>query len=127
MSIFSLGLCISKLVKIVPCRPGLGGAIVPRSCDHVPQVGRDPCPIDPWVVVPDKSKYVDQQTLKCRKTLSLILELLEWKKQMRPIPLGPANFTVDEIIVSTYVSPQLTAERLAKKRALWIRAGEDYK
>ena len=26
-------------VKSVPCRPGLGGAIVPRSCDHVPQVG----------------------------------------------------------------------------------------
>ncbi|KAH7841952.1 hypothetical protein Vadar_024731 [Vaccinium darrowii] len=26
-----------KNVKTVPCRPGLGGAIVPRSCDHVPQ------------------------------------------------------------------------------------------
>ncbi|KAG5593618.1 hypothetical protein H5410_034850 [Solanum commersonii] len=56
-----------KNVKIVPCRPGLGGAIVPRSCDHVPQVGEDPCPIDPWVVVPDKSKYVDQQTLKLQE------------------------------------------------------------
>nr|GEW31391.1 hypothetical protein [Tanacetum cinerariifolium] len=22
------------------------------------------CPIDPWIVVPDKSEYVDQQTLK---------------------------------------------------------------
>lgn len=27
-----------KNVKTVPCRPGLGGAVVPRSCDHVPQV-----------------------------------------------------------------------------------------
>ena len=27
-----------KNLKIVPCRPGLGGAIVPRSCDHTPQV-----------------------------------------------------------------------------------------
>jgi DNA replicative helicase MCM subunit Mcm2 (Cdc46/Mcm family) len=27
-----------RSVKTVPCRPGLGGAIVPRSCDHVPQV-----------------------------------------------------------------------------------------
>lgn len=27
-----------KKGKQVPCRPGLGGAIVPRSCDHVPQV-----------------------------------------------------------------------------------------
>lgn len=25
-------------VKMVPCRPGLGGAMVPRSCDHVAQV-----------------------------------------------------------------------------------------
>ncbi|KAJ6355214.1 hypothetical protein OIU77_005743 [Salix suchowensis] len=51
----------------VPCRPGLGGAIVPRSCDHVPQTGEEPCPIDPWIVVPDKSKYVDQQTLKLQE------------------------------------------------------------
>ncbi|KAL9377035.1 hypothetical protein Peur_031155 [Populus x canadensis] len=51
----------------VPCRPGLGGAIVPRSCDHVPQTGEEPCPIDPWIVVPDKSKYVDQQTLKMQE------------------------------------------------------------
>jgi DNA replicative helicase MCM subunit Mcm2 (Cdc46/Mcm family) len=27
-----------RKVRTVPCRPGLGGAIVPRSCDHVPQV-----------------------------------------------------------------------------------------
>ncbi|KAL6331531.1 hypothetical protein AAG906_011471 [Vitis piasezkii] len=56
-----------KNVKIVPCRPGLGGAIVPRSCDHIPQPGEEPCPIDPWIVVPDKSKYVDQQTLKLQE------------------------------------------------------------
>ncbi|PQP97423.1 DNA replication licensing factor MCM5 [Prunus yedoensis var. nudiflora] len=59
--------CISKLVKRVPCRPGLGGAIVPRSCNHIPQPGEEPCPLDPWVVVPDKSKYVDQQTLKLQE------------------------------------------------------------
>ncbi|KAL3656033.1 minichromosome maintenance protein 5 [Castilleja foliolosa] len=27
-----------KNVKLVPCRPGLGGAMVPRSCDHIAQV-----------------------------------------------------------------------------------------
>lgn len=27
-----------KNVQRVPCRPGLGGAIVPRSCNHIPQV-----------------------------------------------------------------------------------------
>ncbi|TYI25506.1 hypothetical protein ES332_A05G054900v1 [Gossypium tomentosum] len=49
--------------RTVTCRPGLGGAIVPRSCDHVPQPGEEPCPIDPWIVVPERSKNVDQQTL----------------------------------------------------------------
>ncbi|CAN1172292.1 DNA replication licensing factor MCM5 [Linum perenne] len=53
--------------KEVPCRPGLGGAIMPRSCDHVPQAGEEPCPLDPWIIVPDKSKYVDQQTLKLQE------------------------------------------------------------
>ncbi|KAI3902911.1 hypothetical protein MKW92_027171 [Papaver armeniacum] len=57
-----------KNIKEIPCRPGLGGAIVPRSCDHVPQTaGEEPCPIDPWIVVPDKSKYVDQQTVKLQE------------------------------------------------------------
>ncbi|XP_073067002.1 DNA replication licensing factor MCM5 [Primulina eburnea] len=56
-----------KNVKLVPCRPGLGGAIVPRSCDHIPQAGEEPCPLDPWIVLSDKSKYVDQQTLKLQE------------------------------------------------------------
>ncbi|XP_074281244.1 DNA replication licensing factor MCM5 [Silene latifolia] len=54
-------------VKLVACRPGLGGAIIPRSCDHVAQPGEESCPMDPWLVVPDKSKYVDQQTLKLQE------------------------------------------------------------
>ncbi|XP_058114149.1 DNA replication licensing factor MCM5 [Magnolia sinica] len=56
-----------KNVKTVPCRPGLGGAIVPRSCDHAPQPGEEACPLDPWIIVPDRSKYVDQQTLKLQE------------------------------------------------------------
>ncbi|KAK8515412.1 hypothetical protein V6N13_139611 [Hibiscus sabdariffa] len=56
-----------KSARVIPCRPGLGGAIVPRSCDHVPQPGEEACPLDPWLVVPDRSKYVDQQTLKLQE------------------------------------------------------------
>nr|CAD1827796.1 unnamed protein product [Ananas comosus var. bracteatus] len=56
-----------KNIKTVPCRPGLGGAIVPRSCDHVAQPGEDECPLDPWIAIPDKSKYVDLQTLKLQE------------------------------------------------------------
>lgn len=97
-----------KNVQRVPCRPGLGGAIVPRTCNHIPQVcinpmslylpffvtfscaalvstvkfnlsywnlqpGEEPCPLDPWVVVPDKSKYVDQQTLKLQENPEVIV------------------------------------------------------
>lgn len=99
-----------KNVQRVPCRPGLGGAIVPRSCNHIPQVyispiplmlpffitfsclvlfstveinsrdwdfqpGEEPCPLDPWVVVPDKSKYVDQQTLKLQENPEVMMVL----------------------------------------------------
>ncbi|OAY69397.1 DNA replication licensing factor MCM5 [Ananas comosus] len=56
-----------KNIRTVPCRPGLGGAIVPRSCDHVAQPGEDECPLDPWIAIPDKSKYVDLQTLKLQE------------------------------------------------------------
>ncbi|KAG0569065.1 hypothetical protein M758_6G059100 [Ceratodon purpureus] len=56
-----------KNIKVVACRPGLGGAVMPRSCDHQTQPGEEPCPLDPFVVVPDKSKYVDQQTLKLQE------------------------------------------------------------
>ncbi|KAJ4754431.1 DNA helicase [Rhynchospora pubera] len=56
-----------RSLKMVPCRAGLGGALVPRSCDHVPGVGEEPCPLDPWIVSPDKSKYVDLQTLKLQE------------------------------------------------------------
>uniref|UniRef100_A0A7N0ZT65 DNA replication licensing factor MCM5 n=1 Tax=Kalanchoe fedtschenkoi TaxID=63787 RepID=A0A7N0ZT65_KALFE len=54
-------------VKMIPCSPGIGGANVPRSCDHAPQPGEEPCPLDPWIIVPDKSRYVDQQTLKLQE------------------------------------------------------------
>ncbi|CAM6026366.1 unnamed protein product [Sphagnum balticum] len=56
-----------KNIKVVACRPGLGGAVVPRSCDHITQPGEEACPLDPWVIIPDKSKYVDQQTLKLQE------------------------------------------------------------
>ncbi|GFY85749.1 minichromosome maintenance (MCM2/3/5) family protein [Actinidia rufa] len=55
-----------KNVKTVRGRPRLGGAIMPRSFDFI-QVGEDSCLIDPWIVIPDRSKYVDQQTLKLQE------------------------------------------------------------
>jgi len=37
------------------------------------QPGEEPCPIDPWLVVPDKSKYVDQQTLKLQENPEVVI------------------------------------------------------
>ncbi|CAM6127448.1 unnamed protein product [Calypogeia fissa] len=56
-----------KNLKVIACRPGLGGAVMPRNCDRPTQPGEQACPLDPWVVAPDKSKYVDQQTLKLQE------------------------------------------------------------
>ncbi len=50
-----------KNIKIIPCKPGFGGAVMPRRCDTQIQLGETPCPLDPFLLVPDKSKYVDQQ------------------------------------------------------------------
>lgn len=37
-------------------------------CPLLPfQVGEEACPLDPFVVIPDRSKYVDQQTLKLQE------------------------------------------------------------
>ncbi|KAJ7120657.1 hypothetical protein O6H91_Y564700 [Diphasiastrum complanatum] len=71
---------ISKLVKIsgiiiaasrtkakgyilVACRPGLGGAVMPRMIMFLrfvqnPKPGEEQCPLDPWLIAPDRSKYV---------------------------------------------------------------------
>ncbi len=48
--------------------------MLPRSCDRsgavaVPNAatGAGQCPLDPWVVLPNKTHYVDQQTLKIQE------------------------------------------------------------
>lgn len=54
-------------IKHLSCRPGFGGAVMPRSCDAPTQAGQEQCPLDPWIVVPERSTYVDQQTLKLQE------------------------------------------------------------
>uniref|UniRef100_A0A0E0CSL0 DNA replication licensing factor MCM5 n=1 Tax=Oryza meridionalis TaxID=40149 RepID=A0A0E0CSL0_9ORYZ len=95
-----------RSVKTVPCRPGLGGAIVPRSCDHVPQPGEEPCPLDPWIAVPDKSKYVDLQTLKLQENPE-DLAITKLYLGFQDVPTGelPRNMllSVDRHLVQTIV------------------------
>jgi len=57
-----------KNTKIIACKPGLAGVNLPRRCELQQMEGAEPCPLDPFVVLPDSSKYVDQQTLKLQES-----------------------------------------------------------
>ena len=54
-----------KNTKRIPCKPGMGGVILPRTCDmaHLEKN----CSLDPFVVLPNRSEYVDQQNLKLQE------------------------------------------------------------
>lgn len=55
--------------KILPVNSGFAGVTLPRSCDSsADDVGQQKCPIDPYIIVHDKSNFVDQQTLKLQET-----------------------------------------------------------
>jgi len=56
-----------QTVKQVPVRAGFAGAQLPRVCDRVRQPNDPPCGVDPYVVLPDKCAYVDQQTWKLQE------------------------------------------------------------
>lgn len=51
----------------VPVNPGLGGYAVPRACRRTLAENETPCPLDPYVVLPDESKFMDNQTLKLQE------------------------------------------------------------
>eukprot|EP00887_Chlorella_sp_A99_P001470 scaffold8.g1470.t1 len=54
--------------KRIACRPGVGGALIPRACDAGALPGRaSDCGQDPYVVLADRAACVDQQTLKMQE------------------------------------------------------------
>jgi len=57
-------------VLTVPCKPGMGGAVVPRQCaanQGDPQNPNERCAYGSFVALGDRSTYVDQQTLKLQE------------------------------------------------------------
>eukprot|EP00871_Galdieria_phlegrea_P000156 jgi/Galph1/1140/GphlegSOOS_G5755.1 len=56
-----------QLKKTIPVKPGLGGFSIPRSCESPVVEGMEPCPLDPFVIVPDECRYADQQSLKLQE------------------------------------------------------------
>ncbi|CAK8689476.1 DNA replication licensing factor mcm5-A-like [Clavelina lepadiformis] len=55
-----------SVVPNIQVRPGLEGYTLPRKCTTEAQ-GREPCPMDPYFILPDKCTCVDFQTLKLQE------------------------------------------------------------
>ena len=56
-----------KTTKVVACKPGIGAAVIPRTCDATAQLGpgsTENCSLDPYLILADRSKFVDTQILK---------------------------------------------------------------
>lgn len=51
----------------VPVNPGLGGFAVPRVCRRPLAENEAKCPMDPYVILPDESRFMDNQTLKLQE------------------------------------------------------------
>ncbi len=56
-------------VRRLPCGSAFGGVQLPRKCQGNSTLDdqSSECGLDPYVVVPDKCRYVDQQTLKLQE------------------------------------------------------------
>lgn len=55
-----------NVIPNLAVKPGLEGYVMPRKC-NTDQAGRAKCPLDPYFIIPDKSKCVDYQVLKLQE------------------------------------------------------------
>lgn len=58
-----------KDTKTVYCKPGLGGAAIPRDCQgsQAGQGGRSQCGLDPYEILADRAMCLDQQVIKLQE------------------------------------------------------------
>ncbi|KAI8890257.1 MCM-domain-containing protein [Backusella circina FSU 941] len=60
-------------IKIIPITGGFSGIALPRNCDSTPVDGSsNQCPIDPFVIVHDKCKFVDSQVIKLQEAPDMV-------------------------------------------------------
>lgn len=62
-------------VRFIAVNSAFGGVSLPRSCNgpnRETDVASQPCPMDPYVIVAEKSKCVDQQTLKIQESPDMV-------------------------------------------------------
>eukprot|EP00884_Botryococcus_braunii_P017633 jgi/Botrbrau1/4553/Bobra.60_2s0040.1 len=56
--------------KVLTCNPGMGGSLIPRTCETCAnnRLGPgDKPPLDPYIVLGSKCKFIDQQQLKIQE------------------------------------------------------------
>ncbi|KAI8370368.1 MCM2/3/5 family-domain-containing protein [Radiomyces spectabilis] len=60
--------------KVIPVNGGFSAITLPRTCDSQPLDGqmKNPCPIDPYVIVHDKCEFVDSQVLKLQEAPDMV-------------------------------------------------------
>ena len=49
-------------------KPGLEGYVLPRKCEAEASASRDPCPLDPYILVPELCKCRDFQNVKMQES-----------------------------------------------------------
>ncbi|EDQ87030.1 uncharacterized protein MONBRDRAFT_27771 [Monosiga brevicollis MX1] len=81
-----------------PVKPGFGGAQLPRTCDRTPVAeGDQRCPLDPFLIVADKSRCVDQQILKIQE----LPEFVPTGEMPRHLLLIADRYLTDRVIPGT--------------------------
>lgn len=62
-------------VRFIAVNSAFGGVSLPRTCtgpNRETDVASQPCPVDPFVIVAEKSKCVDQQTIKIQESPDMV-------------------------------------------------------
>jgi DNA replication licensing factor MCM5 len=57
--------------RLINCSAGFGHTQLPRTCDAQQREGAA-CPMDPYIVLPDSTEYMDQQRLKLQETPEMV-------------------------------------------------------
>jgi len=62
-----------RSTKNLPVNGGFSGVTLPRKCDSQVVAGETKeCPLDPFVIVNDKCKFIDQQAIKLQETPEMV-------------------------------------------------------
>lgn len=79
---------------------GLSGFAAPRTCRRVLGEGEEACPLDPYIVLPDEGRYVDNQVLKLQE----LPESVPTGEMPRSITLSCERYLTDLVSPGVRVS-----------------------